>query len=231
MATQNTNGSPQVSSDRGQRGRTEDILQTMRKRIAEHDLPPGTRLQEVELAHQFNVSRAVIREILGALEQRGLVDRVPNRGAIVARLELKEIYEIFDVREALEGLCVRLATQNAPSAAWDPYIERFGESMDKAIEEGDIERYYDALEALRKETIRWAGNSHAANFLDLVLDKAYLIKRRVTLLPGRAATGRKMHLEMLEHMRSGDAAAAEGTKKKIIHSARDWLKRYQAFIM
>ncbi len=227
--TSQTDAEPIPPQDR--KGRAEDIVQILRKRIADHELPPGARLQEVELANQFNISRSAVREILGTLEQRGLITRVPNRGAVVAKLEFKEIYEIFDVRVALEGLCVREATRRAPPEVWLPHIERFGDDMERAIEKGDIARYSDALEDLRKETIDWADNSHAAHFLDLVLDKTHLIKLRVTLLPGRAAAGRKMHLEMLHFMRSGDAANAELTKKRIIRSARDWLERYRSFIL
>jgi DNA-binding GntR family transcriptional regulator len=216
---------------RGQKQRTEEVLLELRDLIAEHDLPPGTRLQELELAHQFNTSRSAVREVLGTLEQRGLVNRIPNRGAVVARLNPKEVYEIFDVREVLEGLCTHQATLNAPPETWDSYIELFGSAMEKAIAEGEVERYIDALEELRSEIIRWADNTHAANFLDLVLDKARIIKRRVTLLHGRAAIGREMHLEMLKHMRAGDAAAAEEMKKRIIRSAKEWLERYKNFVM
>ncbi|MEE4120523.1 MAG: GntR family transcriptional regulator [Paracoccaceae bacterium] len=226
-------GAPDVSArpERNRKERAEEILHTLRGRIANHELPPGTRLQEVELAEEFDVSRAAVREILGALEQRGLVNRVPNRGAVVARLEIEEIYEIFDVREALEGLCVRLATQNAPPETWDPFLERFGDEMAEAIAKGEVEPYIDTLEDLRRETVRWAGNSHATHFLDLLLEKTHLIKLRVMLLPGRAAAGREMHVEMLRHMRAGDAAAAEAAKKRIIRSARDWLERYRSFVM
>ena len=226
--TRRTTGS---TGKRRQKGRTEEVLLEMRRQIAEHDLPPGTRLQELELAHEFNTSRSVVREVLGALAQRGLVNRIPNRGAVVARLEPKEIYEIFDVREALEGLCTRQATLNAPPDTWTPYIELFGPTMKQAIDAGEVERYTDALEDLRGEIMHWADNTHAANFLDLVLDKARLIKRRVTLLPGRAAVGREMHLEMLQRMAAGDASGAEEMKKEIIASAREWLERYRHFIM
>lgn len=222
---------PLRSTGKSQKNRTEDVLRDMRRRIAEHDLPPGTRLQELDLAHQFNVSRSVVREVLGALEQRGLINRIPNRGAVVARLDPREIYEIFDIREALEGLCAHRATLNAPAGTWDRFIERFGPPMEKAIEAGNIECYIDALEELRHETVKWADNAHAEHFLDLVLDKARLIKRRVTLLPGRAATGRRMHLEMLLLMQAGDADGAEAKKKEIIRSAREWLERYRSFVM
>ena len=183
------------------------------------------------MAEQFQISRSAVREILGALEQRGLINRFPNRGAVVAKLDLKEIYEIFDIRQALEGLCVRLATQNAPPQIWEAYLDRFGPGLEQAIDAGDIAAYIAALEDLRTETIKRADNSHAAHFLDLVLEKTHLIKLRVTLLPGRAAAGRKMHLHMLTCMHAGDAAGAEQTKKEIIRSAREWLERYQTFIM
>ncbi|PMR77656.1 GntR family transcriptional regulator [Billgrantia endophytica] len=216
---------------RGQKQRTEEVLLELRYMIAEHDLPPGTRLHELELAHQFSTSRSVVREAFGILEQRGLVNRIHNRGAVVARLDPKEVYEIFDVREVLEGMCTHQATINAPPETWDFYIELFGSVMEKAISDGEIERYIDALEELRREIICWADNTHATNFLDLVYDKARLIKRRVTLLNGRAAIGREMHLEMLKHMRAGEAAAAEDMKKRIIRSAKEWLVRYQDFVM
>ncbi|MGM0561220.1 MAG: GntR family transcriptional regulator [Pseudomonadota bacterium] len=227
-------GSKQKTVQRGKntpKHRVEDVLKIMRRRIAEHELPPGTRLQELDIANQFETSRSVVREVLGALEQHGLVNRIPNRGAVVARIELKEIYEIFDVREALEGLCARQATLNAPPETWDPYLERFGTSMETAIEAGELEVYINALEELRQDTILWADNSHAANFLSLVLDKASIIKRRVMLLPGRAPLGRKMHYEMLQLMQKGDAVGAEEKKKEIIHSAREWLERYRSFVM
>jgi DNA-binding GntR family transcriptional regulator len=216
---------------RSQKLRTEEVLLKLRYLIAEHELPPGTRLHELDLAKQLSTSRSVIREVLGALEQRGLVDRIPNRGAVVARLDPKEIYEIFDVRVALEGLCTYQATIKAPPETWDFYIELFGSAMEKAISEGEVENYIDALEKLRSEIIFWADNTHVANLLNLVLDKARFIQRRVTLLNGRASIGREMHLEMLKHMREGDAVAAEEMKKCIISSAKEWLERFRSFVM
>ena len=84
-----------------------DVLDVLRTRIADHDLPPGTKLRESDLAGEFGVSRARIREAFGALEQRGLIERIPNRGAVVTRLDAEQIYGLYDVREVVEALCVR----------------------------------------------------------------------------------------------------------------------------
>lgn len=209
---------------------TESVLKTLHERISRQVLPPGSRLQEMEIAREFEISRARVREVLGALEQRGLIDRIPNRGAIVTRLAPKEVFQIFDVREVLEGLCVRLATVNAPDGEWDALIEKFGEPMKQAVGSGDIEVYLAGLDELRAQILRWADNIHARIFLDEVSDKARVIARRVTVLPGRAEVGRRMHHEMLQAMRERDAAAAEQLKREIIRSARAWLERYREFV-
>ena len=60
----------------------------LRERIARQDIAPGAKLREHELAAEFGVPRTRIREVFGALESRGLIERIPNRGAIVSRLDL-----------------------------------------------------------------------------------------------------------------------------------------------
>ena len=92
-----------------QRANRADLFNVVRERIARHDYRPGAKLLENDLAREFKVSRARVRETFGALESRGLILRVPNRGAEVARLDISQMFEIYDVREVLEGLCTRLA--------------------------------------------------------------------------------------------------------------------------
>jgi DNA-binding GntR family transcriptional regulator len=85
------------------------MLEVLRQRIASHELPPGSRLLEHDLANEFGVSRARVREVFGILEVHSLIERIPNRGAVVLRLDLKQAQELFDIREMLEGLSARLA--------------------------------------------------------------------------------------------------------------------------
>lgn len=209
----------------------EDIVKVLRSRISSQELSPGSRIQEVAMAREFNISRARVREVLGMLEQRGLIERIPNRGAIVTRMEPKEVFEIFDIREVVEGLAVRLATLNAPDGTWDTLLAEFGDPLARRIADGDIEGYLTALEKVRELTVSWADSSHVANILDLVLDKARVIARRVTVLPGRAEAGREMHHKMLQHMARREAAEAEAVKREIIRSARQWLDRYRNFVL
>lgn len=208
-----------------------DVLDILRQRIAAHVLAPGSRLRESELAEEFSVSRARIREVFGALEERGLIVRIPNRGAIVARLDPKQAFEIFDVRERLEGLCARLAAANAPDAAWDDLVARFGSPLDEALERGDFRAYLTALVVLRERMVRYADNSVAANMLDLIYDKAQVIARRVVILPGRIEFGLKLHRELLTAFIARDPDEAERIKRFIISSARDDVQKFQEFVL
>src|SRR5690606_22506451 len=90
------------------RGRGADapsLLDTLRERIARQQIPPASKLREHEVALEFGVPRTQVREAFSALEQRGLIERIPNRGAIVTRLDIAQVFHIYHVREVLEGLC------------------------------------------------------------------------------------------------------------------------------
>jgi len=71
-------------------------------RIVSGDYPPNARLKEEELAQQFNVSRTPIRVTLRQLEQDGLVEILPKRGARVVGFSVDDVEEVYDIRKSLE---------------------------------------------------------------------------------------------------------------------------------
>ena len=75
------------------------------------DKPP--RLDERTLGEKLGVSRTPVREALSRLEQEGLVQTIPRRGAFVVRKSKQEILEMIHVWAALEGMAARLVTLNA----------------------------------------------------------------------------------------------------------------------
>lgn len=89
------------------------IYESLQDRIMSGDLPPGVWLRERELAEQMNVSRVPVREALRMLEVDTLVEILPRRGAVVTQLTIKDVRELFDVRQSLEVLAARLAARAA----------------------------------------------------------------------------------------------------------------------
>ena len=75
------------------------------------ELEPGTPLSEVDLSKRLGSSRTPVRESLHQLSREGLVRLVPGRGAFVAEISMRDIIELFQMREALETHAARLAAQ------------------------------------------------------------------------------------------------------------------------
>src|SRR5690606_19072848 len=121
-----------------------EVIDVLRERIASHEIPPGTRLVEERLALEFGITRARIREVFSALEALDLVMRIPNRGTIVCKLELSQVFEIYDVREALEGMCARLAAKNVPPESWQEMLDLYAEGgvMETYVKENNIEAFF-----------------------------------------------------------------------------------------
>jgi DNA-binding GntR family transcriptional regulator len=211
--------------------RMPEVLSALRERISRHELPPGSKLLETELSAEFGVSRACIRDVFGVLSQRGLIRRIPQRGAVVERLDLSQVFEVYEVREALEGLCARLATMKMPKESWQDLVDLFGKPIEDDIERGDLEAYIVKLELLRRRTIDGAHNPVLADMLDNIQDRTRAIIRRIIVLPGRAQVGLSEHRAVLKAMRQGDPDAAEAAKRANIRSGAAYLKRYESFVL
>lgn len=215
----------------GNESSVQRVLQTLRERITRHDLPPGSKLFENELSAEFGVSRAKIRDVLAILQQRGLIERIPKRGAVVERLDPAQVFHIYNVREALEGVCARLATQNMPPESWQDLVTLFGKPIEDDIRRGDLEAYIAKLDIFRRRTIEGAQNPVLADMLENIQDRTRMIIRRIIILPGRAEIGLREHRAVLQAMRKGDAEAAEAAKRANIRSGIEYLRRYQSFVL
>lgn len=207
------------------------VYEALRTRIANHELPPGSKLRENDLAKEFGVSRTRLREVFGALEQRGLIERIPNRGAIVMRLELKQASDLYDVREYLEALCVKRATINAPDGTWDDMVQKIDALSQRTMDDESFELYLSYLDDFRNRIIQHADNPILSNMLDLVLDKTQVLARRVVILPGRIEEALRMHSELLRAMQRRDSVEAERSRREILSTAREMLDKYQRFVL
>lgn len=73
---------------------------------------PGDRLREEEVASRFGMSRTPVREGLGRLQEKGLVEAAAGRGLAVATLNMQQVLELYAMREEVEGTAARFASQH-----------------------------------------------------------------------------------------------------------------------
>ncbi len=207
------------------------MLAALRHSILTGECLPGAPLREQALAERFGVSRARLREALAALEQAGLVERVANRGAVVRRSTAAELLHVFEVRETLEGLAARLATQHGTPAHWQDLVALFGARLGALVEAGDVAGYLGHLETLRRRTLEAAANPVLAASLQPLLDRTSPVMRRLLLATDRLKRALDEHRAVLAAMAAGDAEAAERLKRAQVRSARQDFERYSSYIL
>jgi DNA-binding GntR family transcriptional regulator len=95
-------------------------IEALRHGLTSHRFAPGQRLIEADLTEQYGISRGTLREAFRRLASDGLIEIVPNRGAIVRSLSDRDLTELFQIRSELEALAARLAAD----AVADPETRR-----------------------------------------------------------------------------------------------------------
>ena len=88
------------------------VFQQLKISILAGEFENGAELREIALAKKLGVSRTPVREALRQLEQEGLVEIYPNRGAYVKGITYKDVEDIFRIRARLEGLCAEMAVSS-----------------------------------------------------------------------------------------------------------------------
>lgn len=83
----------------------------LKHKILTGEIVSQTRLMEIDLSEKMNVSRTPIREAIKRLADDGLVKVEPRRGAYVANISIKDMLDVFEVREDMEGFVAKLAAQ------------------------------------------------------------------------------------------------------------------------
>lgn len=83
----------------------------LKHKILTGEIASQTRLMEIDLSEKMNVSRTPIREAIKRLSDDGLVKVEPRRGAYVANISIKDMLDVFEVRENMEGFAAQLATE------------------------------------------------------------------------------------------------------------------------
>jgi DNA-binding GntR family transcriptional regulator len=103
------------------------VYEDIKQQIVDEKLSPGHWFVERELCAAYGLSRTPIREILWRLMSDGFLEQEPNRGFVVRKLGLEQIFEVFQAREAVEGMAARLACSKGD----EPFRSTLREMMER----------------------------------------------------------------------------------------------------
>ena len=88
----------------------EIVYEELKRQILIGEIAPGTRMMEVELADVMGVSRTPVREAIRKLEKEGLVTIEPRKGAYASNISIKDMVDVLEVRQGLEGMAAAIAS-------------------------------------------------------------------------------------------------------------------------
>jgi len=203
----------------GTRSVQRSAYQTIRQMIVSGELKPGQPVVERDLAAQMNTSRAPIREALLELEKDGLIRNVGSRIRIVPETTIRDAVELYELREALEGMAARLLATNV-SPVQVARLREMLESMGKGAmaDEDDEIRFHEYI-------VRECGNERLAQLADPI--RVQWVKLRFhdflsrqqdcPVIPGTS------HAAIVEAIEQGDGDRSESLMRRHIREAREGL--------
>ncbi|OXM88224.1 GntR family transcriptional regulator [Paenibacillus rigui] len=199
---------------------SEHVYLALKKKIMKGELAPGQRLIVLDIAKQFDVSQAPVREALERLKQEGLIVGKQNKGSVVSEITHKEIRDIYELRQLMEGHALR-QTMKVLTAEDIRYLEGILQQMTQAVDEQDPYRLVELDMQFHGYFYERSGNEL---FLDIWNRIRTKIMRFITVT-NQDHSGYSIpnsHTEILDLIKSGDVDA---TEEKLIRGL-DFYKRY-----
>ncbi len=197
------------------------VIAEMRQRIISGELAPGVSLSEVALAESFGVSRTPVREALKQLQTEGLVEIRPRVGTFVTTPSRRELVELFEMKELLEGAAARLLALRGRVPELDRLEQNLVEA-DAAVAKDDRTRYAELVQEFHDLLIAGADNAKLeAHYRTLMNQLAYARLVTTSLSqPGRALQSDREHHRVLEPILAKDGDTAERLMREHVRASR-----------
>lgn len=171
-----------------------EILTRLRDHLVEGGVPDGARIPEKDLCELFGISRTPLREALKVLAAEGLVELLPNRGARMKALSVRDISELFDLMGGLEALAGRLACENITDAEVSA-IEALHTEMYGHYLRGNRHGYFACNQQIHERILMAAQNQALATNAHAVMGRI----RRVRFAANLDDRGERWSAAVREH--------------------------------
>jgi DNA-binding GntR family transcriptional regulator len=187
--------------------------------IANGELPPGARLNEVVLAKRLGVSRGPVREAARALEKTGLVTVILNRGAFVRTMGVDEAMQIYELNSIMFGFAAsRLAVSCTGEQAMA--LRAFVANMDQAMADDDRDTFFGANTDFHERILAFSGNAVLETVYLEYTRKLLLLRRRSFDRDGSMMEANTEHRRLLDAILAGDATLARQLAEAHTRSGR-----------
>lgn len=196
------------------------VYEAIKKKIISGELPVNTPLTEENLAEEYKVSRTPVREAIRKLEQDGLVEMIPRKGAFIKGINLIDIEEIYNIREALEGLSTRLATELISEQNLSYLEVMLKQADDEFSQRNNIETAFKTGNEIHDVILRIADNKRILGMVSNLKDHIQRLHILSSSIPGRLELSNKEHWEIFHALKKRDPELAEQKMREHIRSTK-----------
>ena len=194
------------------------VYEQLRQLILNGAFNPGQRLIERELCEQFQVSRTPIREVLKKLVLEGLLENKPYVGIMIPSLTAKDVQDLIDVREVVEGLAVRKAVE----LITDQEIETLQQIILRTAElvrSNDIKELIKLNDKFHKTIVDITKNNTLIDVLQRLSYRITLARATSLNIPARPQSTLREHEEIFAAIQQRDPELAEQKMRYHIRAA------------
>ena len=211
---------PTAVRDRDVELTVERVTDKLEEEIVLGVLHPRERLVEDDLCERFTLKRHVARQVLAELEQRGLIERRKNIGALVKSYSPRDVLDLYAVREILEtSAAARIALPVAPDRL--AALADIQRAHDTASAAGDLRGVFRANMAFHRALFALSDNEALTEAIREYERRTHAIRSASLLFPHYLEKARDEHHKMLEALASRDQAALVELCRAHLVPARD----------
>ena len=194
--------------DRSAKTLREQTVERLRDAILNFQFEAGERLVERSLCEKLGVSRSVVREALRHLEAEGLVETLPQQGPAVAKPDINQAAQVYEIRALLEAEAARTAAQMADSSDV-ARLAAANTAIQTAFAAGRVRDVLKATTDFYELLFTIAGKSVAWQLVQSLNARINYLRAMTTSQPNRAADANAEMIRIVEAIaqRDGEAAA------------------------
>ncbi|MDY0747308.1 GntR family transcriptional regulator [Paucibacter sp. R3-3] len=198
----------------------DQVVARLRTMLVEGAIAPGAKLNERELSEQLRVSRTPLREAIKLLAAEGLVDLLPNRGAVAVKLTEADIVNTFEVLAGLEGMSGEFAAQRVTDAELAE-IRAMHYEMMACFARQDLSGYYRLNARIHTAINDAAKNPVLTSTYNGINARVQSLRFRTNQNEAKWKRAVKEHELMLEALAAHDGAAMRDVLVAHLKNKRD----------
>ncbi len=203
---------------------TSDVAMEIRSAIISGRIKPGEKISEARLSREMNISRYPIREAFRYLEKEGLVNTIPYKGTFVVKFTIRDIEEIFKLRNAIEILAVEEIIKNIN----EDILNKLSKILDEMKKQKSINGHVSKDLEFHKTICELTNNKRLIKIwedLECQLSLCIAMDKNVLIMPAKKENIEE-HLLIFNSIKNIDINQAKKIYEKHLEKGLQHIKEY-----